>query len=183
MNTKDCTEVGCTRKRLARGMCSTHYKQQYRAGNLDVRKNHGMHKTATYRSWQDMKSRCYNEKNVAFSYYGGRGIVVCGEWRDSFINFLNDMGEAPKGLTLDKIDNSKGYSKENCRWATKSEQSYNQRKQSNNKTGITGVWFDKNRENWQVHINFNKKTSRLGRFTSFFDACCARKSAELRVEL
>ena len=91
------------------------------------------------------------------------------------------MGEAPKGLTLDKIDNDKGYSKGNCRWATKSEQSYNQRKQSNNKTGITGVWFDKNRENWQVHINFNKKTSRLGRFKNFLDACCARKSAELRV--
>ena len=142
-----------------------------------------MYKTATYTSWQCMKERCYNKKNVAFKYYGGRGITVCDEWKDSFINFLADMGEAPKGLTLDKIDNDKGYSKGNCRWATKSLQGYNQRKQSNNQTGITGVWLDKSRGGWQVDIKYNKVSSRLGRFYDFFEACCARKSAELRVEL
>ena len=183
MNDKHCTVAGCKRKHCARGLCNTHYKKEHKAGNLDIRKGHGMYKTPTYTSWQCMKSRCENDKNVAFNHYGGRGITVCDEWRDSFINFLNDMGEAPKGLTIDRIDGSKGYYKDNCKWATKSEQSYNRRKQSNNKTGITGVWFSEKRKTWQVDINFNKKSNRLGAFNNFLDACCARKSAELRVEL
>lgn len=80
----------------------------------------------TYQSWQHMVHRCTNPSNSAFHCYGGRGIGVCDRWR-TFENFLADMGERPPGLTLDRIDNSKGYEPGNCRWATKRAQSFNRR--------------------------------------------------------
>lgn len=81
-------------------------------------------RTPTYRSWDSMKQRCLNKNNVAYNRYGGAGITVCTSWLD-YSNFLKDMGERPKGKTLDRIDGTKGYYKENCRWATVSEQRRN----------------------------------------------------------
>ena len=86
---------------------------------------HGMTNTRTYHSWRSMKSRCYYPKNIAYDRYGGRGITVCSRWLDSFENFLEDMGVAPTGLTLDRIDNDKGDSKDNCKWSTYEEQNKN----------------------------------------------------------
>lgn len=82
----------------------------------------------TYTTWIAMLSRCYNEEKEQWPYYGGRGIKVCKRWRHSFVNFLADMGERPEGRTLDRINNNGNYKKSNCRWATPSEQSFNQRK-------------------------------------------------------
>ncbi len=91
---------------------------------------HGMARTSTYVCWQDMKNRCYNPNVKAYKHYGGRGITVCDRWLDSengFINFLNDMGEKPKGLSIDRIDVNGNYEPSNCRWATASQQSINKR--------------------------------------------------------
>ena len=80
-----------------------------------------------YRSWQAMRSRCHNPMDKEYSRYGGAGIDVCSRW-DDFIIFLHDMGRKPSGAhTLDRIDSTKGYSKANCRWATREEQSRNRR--------------------------------------------------------
>jgi hypothetical protein len=128
-----------------------------------------------------MKGRCHNKNNSHYYNYGFRGIEVCDRWLCSFSNFVNDMGNRPEGFSIDRIDNDKGYNKANCRWATSSEQNHNQRIRSNNKTGVTGIWFDKIRFNWQAQIKVNKKRIRLGLHNSFLDACCARKSAENKV--
>jgi len=90
---------------------------------------HGKAHTRTYHIWSGMIQRCNNPSNHAYKYYGERGIKVCKRWM-KFENFLEDMGEIPKGLTLDRIDNNKGYYKENCRLITQKEQVKNR---NNNK--------------------------------------------------
>lgn len=88
---------------------------------------HGRARTRVHTIWIQMRGRCQNPNNSAFSYYGGRGIQVCERW-ESFENFLSDMGEPPTtGHSIDRIDANSNYSPQNCRWSTDTEQSWNKR--------------------------------------------------------
>lgn len=103
--------------------CGCYHKEQVsKEGRTDGYKN------PAYALWCMMKQRCYNPKTKAYPLYGGRGITVCQRWRDSFQDFIADMGERPPGFSIDRIDNEKGYFKENCRWVPPKDQSINRRK-------------------------------------------------------
>ncbi len=91
------------------------------------KKKHGMTSSPTFKSWESMIWRCKSESQ---KYYFQKGVSVCERWESSFEAFFEDMGERPDGATIDRIDNSKGYEKDNCRWATKQQQARNR---TNNK--------------------------------------------------
>jgi hypothetical protein len=94
-------------------------------GCMKGNRRHGKAYSSEHRIWRAMKDRCYNNKNKEFHRYGGRGISVCDRWQD-FKAFFADMGERPSTAhSIDRIDGEKGYCKENCRWATPTEQSRN----------------------------------------------------------
>jgi len=98
-------------------------RHTYNGGSL----KHGMWQTRTYHTWEGMKQRCLNPEATRYPDYGAIGITVCERWLD-FKNFLEDMGERPKGKTLDRIDPFGNYEPSNCRWATPYEQQHNQRR-------------------------------------------------------
>lgn len=93
-----------------------------------LNRTHGKSKTVLYRVWRGMIQRCGDANSPHFKYYGGRGITVCAEWRNSFETFERDMGVGYRaGLSIDRVDNDLGYSASNCRWATDTQQSRNRR--------------------------------------------------------
>ena len=128
--TGTCSIEGCDKLHEARGYCGYHYQALRTRGDplgFSPRFKHGLWSTPTYMSWRSMKQRCLNPKVAGYQSYGGRGITVCERWRDSFENFLVDMGERPKGKTIDRRDVNGNYEADNCQWATPKEQSANRR--------------------------------------------------------
>jgi len=138
---------------------------------------HGLSEKPVYITWAIMIQRCTNPKHPNYKYYGGRGIKICKEWM-RFENFFADMGDRPKGLTLDRINNNGNYEKENCRWATMTQQARNSRIYKSNTTGVKGVGKEKGK--FRVGIGVNGKYKFLGYFISLADAKTARQKAEIK---
>ena len=139
--------------------------------------------------WSDMKRRCHKENHHAYANYGGRGITVCERWRNSFSDFLSDMGPRPdRSLTLERINNDSGYSPENCIWATRLEQGLNKREYKNNTSGerniaqetrvIRGIEY----VCWRVRIRREGKITAHGRFKTLDEAIVYRDKAEKEYE-
>lgn len=177
---KDETEIIVTTGRLrSDNTKSCGCLQKEKAG--EANKTHGISNTSTYSSWANMLTRCYNKNYHSYQHYGGRGIIVCEEWRKSFDNFLKDMGEKPsKSFTLDRVDPFGNYEPSNCRWATKAEQSRNRRLPDNNTSGQAGVCWHKSREVWCASISVEGKKKYLGEFKDINKAIQVRKEAELK---
>jgi hypothetical protein len=161
-----------------KGFCIKHYTRLITHGDVDYvefipdgKKNHSL-----YSTWSKMIGRCSNPENIRYINHAGRGIIVCNEWKGAygFWKFVEDMGEKPsKEHSLDRIDNNLGYSKNNCRWATKYEQSSNKR---NNNTTV-GVCYDKFNNKWKSRIVVNNREF-MKRFNTEQEAINYRKELE-----
>jgi len=138
---------------------------------------HNMSYSKTYEAWHSMEQRCNNPKDTAYSNYGSRGIKICKSWL-KFENFYKDMGEVPSGLTIERIDNNKGYYKENCCWATRTDQARNRRLQKTNKTGVKGTFWSVVSKKYCVQIGIKNKTKHIGYYDTIEKAKLARQQAE-----
>ena len=125
-----------------------------------------------YMSWLDMKQRCLNSKSHCYASYGGRGITVCDAWLDDVGQFISDMGRCPEGMTLDRIDNDKGYSPDNCRWASRAQQARNTRVALDPMAGVY-----KTESGWLVQIGINGMRNHVGCYKTLEEAQEARRNA------
>ncbi len=104
--------------------CGCYYRERIKVINI----NHGLRRHKLYMVWADMLQRCKNPNRESSKHYHERGISVCERWKDSFENFLEDMGPRPDGYTLERINTNGDYEFLNCKWATRTEQSRNSRR-------------------------------------------------------
>lgn len=157
-------------------------------------RTHGLSKTKEYRAWTDAKRRCYNPEHSEYCRYGAIGITMSDEFVDNPVAFVEYMGKAPKGYSLDRIDPNKGYERGNLRWTDDATQTRNQKKQQNNTSGHTGVtrhYNIKGTEYWMARWHrldgkVGTKTytiSKYGEELAFFLACEKRDLEIMKLNL
>ena len=140
------------------------------------REGHGLSRHKLYDTWRQMVQRCTNPKHKNYGDYAERGITVCEEWLDikNFIAWAEKTHPNQEGYTLDRINNDKGYSPENCRWADKVTQNINQRMKKSNTSGYVGIYWNKASKKWDAKIGVNSKVVHIGTFPLIENAIEAR---------
>ena len=183
------TEASCQRHRYGLyecQYCGKHWESQVRSITGGGAKScgcqqggkpiHGLGTNKFFPTWNGMCRRCNNPKDISYKNYGGRGITVCEEWMDirNFVAWAEATYPNIEGYTLDRIDNDKGYSPENCRWVDKSTQAINQRMRRTNTSGFVGVTWAKNKGKWSARVQIFKRGKHIGYYLSKEEAVQAR---------
>jgi hypothetical protein len=185
------------RKHMVGSAYSNGCRDCCRTAFIQNRTKHGFRKdrenqSKTYKAWLNIKNRCFNKNTPDYKFYGAKGITMSEFFREDFMNFYNEVGEAPKdgqNWSIDRIDNTKGYEQGNLRWATNSQQVRNRSRFSNNTSGRTGVsWHQRPNDlyavaHWSFRDNFGKLKSKcktfsvkkLGLLEAFAKACAFRE--------
>ena len=186
-----CSINECDNKLHATGYCRNHYYlfRKYGDPRTRVRAEMGSVKgDPLYKILMHIHARCLDKNNKQYNSYGGRGILLCDRWNRSilgykaFENFKKDVGKRPAGYmksgkplyTLDRVDNNKGYSPDNVRWATYNQQNTNTRKNNI----VPGVVYDKARGKWKARLQIRGESVLNKRFDTVDQAITARKEAE-----
>lgn len=148
-------------------------KKQKRRNKMCHRTKHGLSRTKVYRAWIDAKNRCFNPDSKEYKRYGLKGITMDKELVESVVLWYKTLGDPPEGgsrvWSVDRIDCAGNYSVGNIKWASAAEQTRNQKKISNNSTGVTGVSFGTDRSGtlyvnawWSTTVNAVKKNHAKG---------------------
>ena len=137
---------------------------------------HGISQNKFYQTWYGMLQRCTNSIREDYKYYGARGVVVCEEWLDvrNFVAWSESTYPNIEGYTLDRINNDKGYSPENCRWVDRATQGLNQRMKKNNTSGYVGICWNNKNNNWMAKIKSGDLYIYIGSFHAKEEAVLAR---------
>lgn len=151
-HTKSC---GCLRTETSRDLLTTH----------------GGRKDNLYKVWSGMKARCNNKNHTSYERYGGRGIFVCKEWNSDYMLFRewSLLSGYKRGLQIDRINNDKEYSPDNCRWVTNQQNSFNRSGDRNTSSQYKGVAKTKSGK-WSCYIDKNGVRTNLGTFKNEKDA-------------
>lgn len=157
---------------------------------LEATSTHGMSGTKFYKAWGSMKIRCTSNRPDYVEYYKSRGITVCSRWQ-TFDNFYEDMYDAyvthistngEENTTLERIDVNKGYSPDNCKWATKLEQVINRRVHKSNQSGYTGIYYVQETGKWRARGYALYREIPLGNYATKEEAIKARQKFEMERE-
>jgi len=177
---KDCNWKSNSRWVFVKWYCNTHYQRYFKRWDPNIVKTkvwENRKKHYLYRSYNEMKKRCYNIKSKSYKHYWLRWIKVCDRrlWIDWFTNFVKDMWKRTQWSTLDRIDNNWNYEPNNCRWAD----IYTQ---SNNKRWIWLIYpwvsYSKREKKFKVSISFKWERVNLWTYSNEYDAILVRISKE-----
>ena len=150
-----------------------------------IHTTHNLKSHRFYYTWHNIKSRCYNVNNKDYKNYGGRGITICDEWLDikNFTKWTDLTYPHIEGYTLDRIDNNKGYSPNNCRWADTTTQAHNKRIPKNNTSGYVGITWNNPTNKWCATVGVDGEKIRIGSYSNKEDAVKARDTYIIRNDL
>jgi len=171
-----CLVKTCDKPSHAKGYCGAHYHKikVYGDPEATINETHGMRRSRIYGVWCDIKKRCFNPNSTNYENYGGRGIGMCEEWKNSFTAFYEDMGQPPTPEhSIERKDVNGNYEPSNCIWETRLIQAANKRRYKNNSTGFIGVSRNSN-SSWQASISRKGKQYYLGSFNTAKEAATWR---------